>query len=149
MESITNILEISPAFACWFQCSGAEFLTEMPQRRSDALSAGFFLRDKSSTCQCFYLRGAALTFDLKPHTFDFIGRSSEFSALHSLLLDRKCRRWLKPGGAYGLFLRGLHGFEHALAQENRQIAFRPTHFILERRTSVLEIPQLNILALFS
>lgn len=124
MNSNCNLLEIFPEAAFWYQCNNPTSQLDLESLRAVAVKSGASHSQKGSSARCYYLQGDALWFDFQPQTFDLIGRSSNFGIFHSLIIDRRCERWLRSAGIYGVFPPGVRGLKDLFTLNDDQLSFR-------------------------
>ena len=122
-----NLLEIFPEAAFWYQCTHRNSLLDLESLRAVAAQSGASHNEKSSSSRCYYLQGDALWFDFQPQTFDLIARSSNFGIFHSFIIDRKCERWLRSSGIYGVFAPGVRGLIDLFTLKDDQLSFCAHH----------------------
>lgn len=122
-----NLLEIFPEAAYWYQCSHLSSLLGLENLRAAAVQSGASQNENGTSSRCYYLQGDALWFDFQPQTFDLIARSSSFGIFHSFIIDRKCERWLRSTGVYGVFAPGAQGLKDFFTSKSDQLSFCAHH----------------------
>ena len=123
MNRERNLLEIFPDAAFWYQYTEPTALLELERLRSVALNSGASHNQKGAPARCYHLQGDPLWFDFQPQVFDLIARSNNFGIFHSFIIDRKCERWLKLDGIYGVFGPGVRGLKDLFTIQKDQLSF--------------------------
>ena len=128
MNAISNLLEIHPHFACWFECFDTTGFKEIGIRKEKMLGTGCYSPEQETACRCHLLKGEPWWFNLKPNTFDIIGCSADVSFLGRLLLERKRRVWSTKGCIFGVFGPNVSGFAEAFSFNEDKITWREGAF---------------------